>query len=124
MVKRVVFTVALLAVASSFSGCPRFNIVLGNWELQWLTFTPGVTFGLTLNADRTITPYLTSPTGGLLIGNWEWTSNGSRVSFFSNDPGNQMSFSGQLLSDTSAAGDVMVQGEPDVFGDWEAVYAP
>jgi len=125
MAKRFVFAMALLMVTISFSSCPpTFNIMLGDWVIQFSTFPLGSTNGLTLNADGTATPFQSYPGGGVYTGNWTWESNGRNVTFRQFNAASQVILSGQLQSDTTATGVVRSAETSGNFGDWDAVHTP
>jgi hypothetical protein len=124
-----ILAAALMSTAAGMSGCPlTYEVQIGNWILHQTPFPQHITFGLTLEADGDAIPYEETAGYGALPGTWSWATNGHNIWFTQNNNGTFYTYYGELLSETSAYGEIYegsYDGNTDrAIGSWEAARDP
>jgi hypothetical protein len=118
----VLFSLALL-----LAGCPgpgTSPMVLGDWVFVFSHLPFQHSYGLTLHADGTATPFQSYVGLGSLPGTWHWAKEGVLVWFDQSWDGKFIQLSGTLQSTTTAEGVITDLGRDEVIGEWAAVHAP
>ena len=119
--KRAMLMVAAASTAVVLCGCPpTYDVETGDWVFNFSGFPIFVSFGLTLHPNGTATPYESTVGYGTLQGTWTWQSDGVNIWFYQNNNGDEFTYAGTLLSETSAYGDIYEERSRDPIGQWQA----